>query len=131
MSDSAGSGESGGMAGAGQDAEADNEPPQQAPPLPEGGGLEVGETSEDGAPQSAKRARMSEEEPELEEAAAKPIEMHGETPAQGCLLQEDAAPSAKSRVPAAASIKLNIRRRGGSVHSCSDLVWLSEIMTWR
>ncbi|XP_044040809.1 telomerase Cajal body protein 1 [Siniperca chuatsi] len=94
MSDSAGSGESGGVAGAGQDAEADNEPPQQAPPLPEGESLEVGETSEEGAPTSAKRPRMSEEEQGLEQVA-KPAKMHGATLAQADLLQEDPAPPAQ------------------------------------
>ncbi|XP_010737064.2 telomerase Cajal body protein 1 [Larimichthys crocea] len=94
MSDSAGGGESGGVAGAGQDAEADNEPPQQAPPLPEGDGLEavvVEETSEDGAPPSAKRLRMSEEE----EQEPKPAKVLGETPAQAGFLQEDAHPPAQ------------------------------------
>ncbi|XP_073331725.1 telomerase Cajal body protein 1 [Pagrus major] len=94
MSDSAGGGEGGGVAGAGQDAEADNEPPHQAPPLPGGDSIEVEETSEEGAPPSAKRPRMSEEEQGLEQAA-KPIKMHGETPAQDDLLQEDAAPPAQ------------------------------------
>ncbi|XP_070786007.1 telomerase Cajal body protein 1 [Enoplosus armatus] len=91
MSDSAGSGESGGVAGTGQDAEADNEPPQQAPSLPEGDSLQVREASEEGAPPSAKRPRVSEGEQGLEQAA-KPIRMHGETPAEADLLQEDPAP---------------------------------------
>lgn len=110
MSDSAGGGESGGVAGAGQDAEADNEPPQQALPLPEGDSLEVGETSEEGAPPFAKRPRMSEEEQELEQVE-KSVKMHGETPAQTGLLQEDDAPPAQSRVSAAACAKRNIRNR--------------------
>ncbi|XP_042368508.1 telomerase Cajal body protein 1 [Plectropomus leopardus] len=87
MSDSAGGGESGGgVAGTGQDAEADNEPPHQAPPLPEGDNAEVGEISEEGVPPSAKRPRMSEEGEGLEQTA-KDIEVHGETPAQK--VQED------------------------------------------
>lgn len=110
MSDPAGGGESGGVAGAGQDAEADNEPPQQALPLPEGDSLEVGETSEEGAPPFAKRPRMSEEEQELEQVE-KSVKMHGETPAQTGLLQEDDAPPAQSRVSAAACVKRNIRNR--------------------
>ncbi|KAM7366093.1 hypothetical protein PAMP_015561 [Pampus punctatissimus] len=90
MSGSAANGESGGVAGAGQDSEADNEPPQQAPPLPEGNSLEVGETLEEGAPMSVKRPRLSEEAQGLEQAA-KPVEMHGVTPAQAGLLKEDPA----------------------------------------
>uniref|UniRef100_A0A1A8R2N7 Telomerase Cajal body protein 1 n=1 Tax=Nothobranchius rachovii TaxID=451742 RepID=A0A1A8R2N7_9TELE len=59
MSDSAGGGEGGGLAGA--DSEADSEPPPQASPkLCES--VEVGETSEEGVPPSAKRSRRSEEE---------------------------------------------------------------------
>lgn len=106
MSDSAGGGESGGVAGAagaGQESEADNEPPQQAPTLPEGDSIEVGETSAEEAPPSAKRPRMSEEEQGLEQVA-KPVKMRGETPAQAGSLQGDAAPSAQSRVSAAACI---------------------------
>ncbi|XP_036968674.1 telomerase Cajal body protein 1 [Acanthopagrus latus] len=98
MSDSAGGGEGGGAAGVGQDAEADNEPPHQAPPLPGGDSIEVGETSEEGAPPSAKRPRMSEEEDQEEQGldlAATPVKMHGETTAQDDLLQEDAAPPAQ------------------------------------
>ncbi|XP_008284434.1 telomerase Cajal body protein 1 isoform X2 [Stegastes partitus] len=92
MSDSAGGGESGGVAGAGQDSEADNEPPQQAPPLlPKGENLEVRETSEDGNPPSAKRPRMSEGQQGLEQAM-KPIKLHEEMPAQADLLQENPTP---------------------------------------
>nr|XP_046235848.1 telomerase Cajal body protein 1 [Scatophagus argus]XP_046235850.1 telomerase Cajal body protein 1 [Scatophagus argus]XP_046235851.1 telomerase Cajal body protein 1 [Scatophagus argus] len=87
MSDSNGGGESGGVAGAGQDTEADNEPPQQGPPLPEGDTSEVGVTSEEGVPPSAKRPRISEEGHGLEQVA-QPIKMHGEIPAQAGLLQE-------------------------------------------
>lgn len=88
MSDSAGGGESGGVAGAGQDSEADNEPPQQVPPLlPEGDSLEVRETSEDGDPPSAKRCRMSEEEQGLGQ-----VKVLEEIPAQADLLLEDKAP---------------------------------------
>lgn len=94
MSDSAGSGESGGVAGAGQDAEADNEPPQQVLPSPEGDRLEGRESSVEGAPTSAKRARLSEEEQGLEQVA-KPAKMHGETPAQPDWLHEDTAQPAQ------------------------------------
>lgn len=88
MSDSAGGGESGGVSGAGQDSEADNEPPQQVPPLlPEGDSLEVRETSEDGDPPSAKRCRMSEEEQGLGQ-----VKVHEEIPVQADLLLEDKAP---------------------------------------
>lgn len=104
MSDSTGGGESGGAAGAGQDAEADNEPPQQAPPLPEGLNLEIRETLEEGAPPSAKRPRMSEQEQGLEQVANSD-KMLEETPSQAVLLQEDAAPPAQSRVSIDAWIK--------------------------
>ncbi|XP_071333987.1 telomerase Cajal body protein 1 [Trachinotus anak] len=95
MSDSAGGGESGGVTGTGQDTDADNEPPQQAPPLLEGDCLEVVETPEEGAPPVAKRLRMSGEEHGLGEVA-EPVMMHGETPAQAGLLPEDPAPPAKN-----------------------------------
>ncbi|XP_035530972.1 telomerase Cajal body protein 1 [Morone saxatilis] len=98
MSDSAGGGEGGGVAGAGQDAEADNEPPQQAPPLPEGDSLEVAETSEEGTPPSAKRSRISNEEQGLDQPA-KPVKVHEETPAQAGALQGDAAPPAQRTEP--------------------------------
>ncbi|XP_041820988.1 telomerase Cajal body protein 1 [Chelmon rostratus] len=98
MSDSAGGGESGGVAGAGQESDADSEPPQQAPTLPEGDSIEVGETSAEEAPPSAKRPRMSEEEQGLEQVA-KAIEMHGETPAQAGLLQGDTAPPSQRKEP--------------------------------
>lgn len=93
MSDTAGGGESGGAV---QEAEADNEPPLQVPPLLEGDGLDVGETSEEGVPPSAKRPRVKEEEP-VPEQVAKPVKMHGETPAEAVSLQEDPAPPAQSR----------------------------------
>lgn len=113
MSDSAGGGEGGGVAGAGQDAEADNEPPHLAPPLPGGDGIEVGEMSEEGAPPSAKRPRMREEKEEEEQEldlAPTPAKMHGETTAQDELLQEDAAPPAQSRVFLVACLTRNIRK---------------------
>lgn len=94
MSDSAGGG--GSVSVAGQDAEADNEPPQQALPLPEGDSLEAGETAEEAAPPSAKRAKMNEEEKELEQVD-KSVNMYGETPTQTGFLQEDEAPPAQSR----------------------------------
>lgn len=98
MSDSAGSGESGGVAGAGQDAEADNEPPQQAPPLPQSDHLEVGETSEYGAPPAAKRLKMSGNEQGLGQVTES-IKMHGEAPAQAGLLLADPAPPAQGKIP--------------------------------
>lgn len=93
MSDSAGGAESGGVAGAGQDAEADSEPPQQAPPLPDDGSLEVRETPEEGSPPAAKRPKMSAEERELGQVA-EPVEMHGETPGH----QDDPDSAAQSRL---------------------------------
>uniref|UniRef100_A0A3B3X155 Telomerase Cajal body protein 1 n=1 Tax=Poecilia mexicana TaxID=48701 RepID=A0A3B3X155_9TELE len=62
MSDSAGGGESGGVAAGGQDSEADGEPPQQVPPLLCQSELVEQETPEDELPPSAKRSRMREEE---------------------------------------------------------------------
>lgn len=97
MSDSDGGGESGGVAGAGQDAEADSEPPQQAPPLPEDDSLEVGDTSEEGAPPAAKRPKMSEEDP-TQGQEAELLKMHGETPGHTGVLQDDTASPAQSRV---------------------------------
>lgn len=95
MSDSAGCGESGGVAGAGQDAEADSEPPQQATSLPGGVDPEVRETSEEGAPPAAKRVRTSGEDLATEQVA-EPVKILGETPAQAGLLLEDPAPPAQS-----------------------------------
>ncbi|XP_033992574.1 telomerase Cajal body protein 1 [Trematomus bernacchii] len=94
MSETAGGGESGGATGAGQDPEGDNEPPHQAPPLPEGDCFEVGATLDEGATLPAKRPRISEEEQGLEQVV-KPVEMLGETPAQVVLLQEDPASPAQ------------------------------------
>ncbi|KAK5848565.1 hypothetical protein PBY51_006167 [Eleginops maclovinus] len=91
MSETAGGGEGGGATGAGQDGEGDNEPPHQAPPLPEGDSFEVGATTDEGSILPAKRPRMSEEEQGLEQVA-KPVEMFGETPSD---LQEDPAPPAQ------------------------------------
>lgn len=126
MSDSAGGGEGGGAAGAGQDAEADNEPPHQAPPLPGGDSIEVGETSEEGAPPSAKRPRMSEEEDQEEQGldlAATPVKMHGETTAQDDLLQEDAAPPAQSTAFLVACLTINIRKVEKNICSCNITFW--------
>ncbi|XP_034076457.1 telomerase Cajal body protein 1 [Gymnodraco acuticeps] len=92
MSETAGGGESGGATGAGQDPEGDNEPPYQAPPLPEGDDFEVGETLDEGATLPAKRPRISEEG--LEQAV-KPVEVLGEIPAQVVLLQEGPASPAQ------------------------------------
>lgn len=105
MSDSAGGGESGGVAGAGQDAEADSEPPQQVPPLPEDDSLEVRETPEEEGPPATKRPKMSEEEQELGRVA-EPVKMHRETPRHDDVLQDDPASAAQSRVPV--SMKLHV-----------------------
>lgn len=86
MADTAGSGESGGVTG--QDSEADTEPPHQVSPVPDGYSLEVGETPGEGAPTSAKRLKLSEEEQGLDQVAD-PLDMHGDTPAQALLMQED------------------------------------------
>lgn len=83
MSDSAG-GEGGGAAGAGQESEADGEPPH---PVPLDSG-EVGATSEEGVPPCAKRSRTSDEEQEVE-----PEKAHEETPTE-----ENPTPSAQSTV---------------------------------
>lgn len=89
MSDSAGDGESGGVAGAGQDSEADSEPPHHALHLLSKG---EGETSEDGAPTSAKRPRMTEEVHGVGEDV-QPDKMHEEMPTETDLLQENSAQS--------------------------------------
>ncbi|KAG7498140.1 telomerase Cajal body protein 1 [Solea senegalensis] len=93
MSDSAGGGgETGGVTGAGQDSEADNEPPQHTSLLPEDDHLEVVGTLEEGAPPAAKRLRMSGEEQILEQVP-EPLKVHGETPAlSGLLLEEPVTP---------------------------------------
>lgn len=75
MSDSAGGGEDGGAAGAGQDSEADGEPPH---PVPLDSG-EVGGTSEEGIPPCAKRFRVGDEELGQE---VEPEKAHEETPTE-------------------------------------------------
>lgn len=92
MSESAGGGEGGSVVGAGQDAEADSEPPQQAPPLPEDYNLE------DETPPAAKRPKMSEDEQELEQVG-EPIKIQGETPEHDGVLQDEPASPSQSRVP--------------------------------
>ncbi|KAF7660082.1 hypothetical protein LDENG_00288680 [Lucifuga dentata] len=87
MSDSAGSGESGGVAGVGQDAEADNEPPQPSLFIPKGDSFQLGETPEEEAPPSAKRPKLNEEEL-VQGQAVEPFNMPGETAAQADVLQE-------------------------------------------
>lgn len=77
MTDSGGGGESGGVAGTGQDAEADNEPPQQAPPSPEDDGLENPSEEE---PPSAKRPRLTDANLGLEQVT-EALQMQGEAPA--------------------------------------------------
>ncbi|KAM9836816.1 telomerase Cajal body protein 1 [Aulostomus maculatus] len=73
MSDAAGSSE--GVTG--QDSEADNEPPPQVLPEPEGGETQ----GEEEAPPAAKRPRLSDEEPGLDFVPI-PIESHGDRPVQ-------------------------------------------------
>ncbi|KAK2862748.1 hypothetical protein Q5P01_002281 [Channa striata] len=94
MSDSAGASDSGGVTGAGQDAEADNEPPQQAPDVHDYDSLEAGEPSEEGAPLAAKRAKISEVEKDLGQSAEQD-ERPGETAGQTGLLQEEPASAAQ------------------------------------
>ncbi|KAM9718179.1 telomerase Cajal body protein 1 [Menidia menidia] len=78
MSDSAGGSESGGVGGVG-DSEAESEPPQQVPPVPpESGCAEVGGTSEEGAPPSPKRFRMSEEK-EVLDVTVEPLKVQKPT----------------------------------------------------
>lgn len=85
MSDTAAGG---GVAGAGQDEGADNEPPRQALLLGTDSS-EVGEMSEEGAPPSAKRTKVTEEDQE-QEPFAETVEMCGETPEEpGTCLHED------------------------------------------
>ncbi|XP_030018172.1 telomerase Cajal body protein 1 [Sphaeramia orbicularis] len=85
MTDSGGGDESGGVAGTGQDAEADNEPPHQAPSSPEGDGLEIPLEEE---PPSAKRPRLSDANQGLEQVT-EPLQMQGEAPALTGGLQEN------------------------------------------
>lgn len=98
MSDSAEGGDGGGMAGAGQDSEGDSEPPQQVPPLlPESDSAEVEDASEEGAPPSAKRSRMSDEEKGLG-GVVESAKVYEEIQAQVDFLQETPIPSAQSTV---------------------------------
>ncbi|KAM3857824.1 telomerase Cajal body protein 1 [Diretmus argenteus] len=111
MSDSVESGESGGVTGVGQDAEADNEPPQQVPPLvPGGDGSELGENLEEQASPSAKRRRLSEGELGL---GAGPPEVDGETPARAGVLQEDPVPPAQG-----ASLQAEERGQAAEEEEC-------------
>ncbi|XP_026209084.1 telomerase Cajal body protein 1 [Anabas testudineus] len=104
MSESAGGGEGGSVVGAGQDAEADSEPPQQAPPLPEDYNLE------DETPPAAKRPKMSEDEQELEQVG-EPIKIQGETPEDdGVLQDEPASPSQRTAEP----LQYEEENRGGA-----------------
>ncbi|KAM8900663.1 telomerase Cajal body protein 1 isoform 2-T4 [Spinachia spinachia] len=88
MSDSAGGGESSGVSGSWQDGNGEGDAPHQAPAMPEGDIL--GGTSEEGVPSSAKRPRVSEEEP-CPEPGAGADATHGERPAQTGPPQEDPA----------------------------------------
>lgn len=91
MSDTTGGEDGEGVAGAGQDEGADNEPPHLAPFLPGQGGSKVGETSEEGAPPSAKRTKVSGDDQE-QERVKDTVKMCGETPEQtGSSLQEDSS----------------------------------------
>lgn len=58
MSDPVESGESGVAAGVGQKAEADSEPPQSTPHLPQGYNLELGVNLEEETPSAAKQPRL-------------------------------------------------------------------------
>lgn len=105
---SGGGGDGGGGAGAGgQDEAADNEPPQRAllEPGPEGSGL--GEMAEEGAPPSAKRAKMGEEDREqerIEEEAV--VQMCGEAPEQADpRVQEDGPSLERSSVSTMSGVK--------------------------
>uniref|UniRef100_A0A667XNE5 Telomerase Cajal body protein 1 n=1 Tax=Myripristis murdjan TaxID=586833 RepID=A0A667XNE5_9TELE len=95
MSDSVGGGESGGVTGSGQDTEADNEPPQQMPPLPEAECAQSGETPEEEAPSSAKRPRLTEDLGRVTE----PLEIHSNTAPLAGLLQGDPASPAQGGNP--------------------------------
>lgn len=89
MSDTIGVGDGGGVAGAGQDEGADNEPPHLAPSLPGHGVSKVEETSEEGAPPSAKRTKVSRDD---QERVTETVRVCGETPEQtGSSLQEDSS----------------------------------------
>lgn len=91
MSDTTGGGDGGGVAGAGQDEGTDNEPPHLAPSLPGHGGSEVRETSEEVAPPSAKRTKLSGDDQE-QERVNESVKMCGERPEQtGSCLQEDSS----------------------------------------
>lgn len=94
MSDSVGGGESGGVTGSGQDTEADNEPPQQMPPLPEAECAQRGEIPEEEAPTSAKRPRLTEDLGQVTE----PLEIHSNTAPLAGLLQGDPASPAQGGV---------------------------------
>lgn len=89
MSETTGGGDGGGVAGSGQDEGADNEPPHLAPSLPGHGGSEAEETSEEGAPPSAKRTKVNGDE---QEPVEETVKVCGETPEQtGSCLQEDSS----------------------------------------
>lgn len=98
MSDSAGGGESGGVAGTGQDTEADNEPPQQAPPGLDADCIKVGDTPEEETAPPAKRLKIMGEE-HLQGADEEPVVIQGETPAQADLLPTEPAPPAQRKGP--------------------------------
>lgn len=106
MSDSAGSGESGGVAGAGQDAETDNEPPHPIPATLKGDSLQLGETLEGEAPPSAKRPRLNEEEL-VQGPTVEPFNTPVETAAEVDLLQEVAATPAQGSISVALMLHVN------------------------
>lgn len=96
MSDTTGGGE-GGVAGAGQDEGPENEPPHLAP-FPGHGGSQVRETSEEGAPPSAKRTKVNAGDQE-QEGVTETVQMCGETQeATGSCLQEDGLSCEQSMV---------------------------------
>ncbi|XP_056156484.1 telomerase Cajal body protein 1 [Lampris incognitus] len=93
MSGVVGGDENGGAAG--QDMEADNEPPQLIPPLPKGDSSELGKIAEEGASPSAKRLRLSEENQRLD---VELHHVHGEV-AQAEGLQDELIPPVQAPLP--------------------------------
>lgn len=109
MSDTTGGGDGGGGAGAsGQDEGADNEPPHLAPSLSGHGGAEVRETSEEGAPPSPKRTKVSGDDQE-QERVKEAVKVCGRTQEQtGSCLQED-SPSFEQSTCSGSNVIKNAR----------------------
>lgn len=83
-------GESGDVAGVWREAEVESDPPQSAPPLSQGEGLELGENKEEEAPPAAKQPRLSGDGLELS-LSLDPPDAHGGPIEQAGLRQEDLA----------------------------------------